>query len=49
MLTGNHTIFGEIVEGEDVVDKITRLERNAQDRPVKDVVLKSVRIETNTG
>src|SRR5438067_4409296 len=48
-LTGNHTIFGEIVEGEDVVDKITRLERNAQDRPVKDVVLKSVRIETNTG
>jgi peptidyl-prolyl cis-trans isomerase A (cyclophilin A) len=48
-LTGNHTIFGEVVEGEDVVDKITRLERNAQDRPAKDVVLRSVKIERNTG
>src|SRR5437588_11996485 len=44
-LTGNHTIFGEVVEGQDVVNKITQLPRNRQDRPVKDVVLKSVTIE----
>src|SRR5579862_5333842 len=44
-LTGNHTIFGEVVEGQDVVDKITKLPRNRQDKPNKDVVLNSVKIE----
>jgi peptidyl-prolyl cis-trans isomerase A (cyclophilin A) len=44
-LTGNHTIFGEVVEGQDVVDKITRVQRNAQDQPLKEVSLKSVKIE----
>ncbi len=45
-LTGNHTIFGEVVEGQDVVDKITKLKRNAQDRPAEDVKLNAVTIET---
>jgi peptidyl-prolyl cis-trans isomerase A (cyclophilin A) len=44
-LTGNHTIFGEVVEGQDIADKITALPRNRQDRPLEDVVLKSVKIE----
>jgi peptidyl-prolyl cis-trans isomerase A (cyclophilin A) len=44
-LTGNHTIFGEVVEGQDVADKITAVARNRQDRPLEDVVLKSVKIE----
>lgn len=44
-LTGNHTIFGEVVEGQDVVDKISKLSRDRQDRPVKPVVLQSVTIE----
>ena len=44
-LTGNHTIFGEVVEGQDVADKITAVPRNRQDKPLKDVVLNSVKIE----
>src|SRR5512140_67015 len=44
-LTGNHTIFGEVVEGQDVADKISKVKKGAQDRPVKDVVINSITIE----
>jgi len=44
-LTGKHTIFGEVVEGQDVADKIANLPRNRQDKPNTDVVVKSVVIE----
>ncbi len=44
-LTGNHTIFGEVVEGQEIADKITKLPRNRQDKPNNDVVLNSVKIE----
>ena len=45
-LTAKHTIFGEVVEGQDIVDKITKVARGRNDRPNKDVVLKKVTIET---
>jgi peptidyl-prolyl cis-trans isomerase A (cyclophilin A) len=44
-LTGKHTIFGEVVEGQDIVDKISKLPRGGNDRPKKDVVVQSVTIE----
>jgi peptidyl-prolyl cis-trans isomerase A (cyclophilin A) len=44
-LTGKHTIFGEVVEGQDIVVKISKVPRNRQDRPAKDVTVKSVKIE----
>ena len=44
-LTGNHTIFGAIVEGQDVADTIRMLARTAQDRPNKDVVVETIKIE----
>jgi peptidyl-prolyl cis-trans isomerase A (cyclophilin A) len=44
-LTGNHTIFGEVAEGQDIADKISKLPRGAQDKPTKPVVLESVTIE----
>jgi peptidyl-prolyl cis-trans isomerase A (cyclophilin A) len=43
-LNGKHTIFGEVVEGKDVVDAISQVDRDRRDRPAKDVVLESVEI-----
>jgi peptidyl-prolyl cis-trans isomerase A (cyclophilin A) len=44
-LTGKHTIFGEVVEGQDIVEKISRVPRNSQDKPNKPVVIESLVIE----
>ena len=44
-LTGKHTIFGEVTEGYDIVEKISKVPTAAGDKPRKDVVLESVTIE----
>ncbi len=36
-LDGAYTVFGEVLEGMDVVDKIAAVERNAADKPLQDI------------
>ena len=43
-LDGRHTIFGEIIEGQPVVDAISQVARNRNDAPLRQVVIESIEI-----
>ena len=43
-LDGQYTVFGEITEGLDVVDRIQQMETDKNDRPLKDVRILHVKI-----
>ena len=44
-LDDRHSVFGEVVEGLDVITKIGSTKTDPRDRPLKDVVITSVKIE----
>lgn len=46
-LDGQYTIFGQVFEGMDIVEKIAQVEVDALDKPVTPVVMEKVTIEQN--
>ncbi|MBR5102405.1 MAG: peptidylprolyl isomerase, partial [Muribaculaceae bacterium] len=43
-LDGQYTVFGEVIEGYDVVDKIQQVATKPDDRPVEDVKILSAKV-----
>ena len=48
-LTGKHTIFGEVIEGSDLVQSLSQVQTDRRDRPTQDIVLESVVIDRDGG
>ena len=44
-LTGRHTVFGKVVKGMDIVDKIAKVKVDASSKPVEPVRIVSVRVK----
>lgn len=44
-LDGKHTVFGEVISGMDIVDKMENVSVDANDHPTKDITITKIKIE----
>ena len=44
-LDGTYTVFGEVIEGLDVVDKIASVQTDSNDKPLNDIKIIKIKIE----
>ncbi len=47
-LDGKHTIFGRVLEGQDVADAISKVRTGARNKPMRNVVIESIEIQETT-
>lgn len=45
-LDGNYAAFGKVIEGMDIVYKISKVSTDANDKPLEDVIIESITIDT---
>ena len=43
-LDGRHTVFGQVISGRDIVDKIAKAKKNKLDKPLEDIKIDSIKI-----
>ena len=44
-LDKHHSIFGKVIEGLEIVENISKVEKDRNDKPLKDIVINNVTIQ----
>ncbi|HHS2949835.1 TPA: peptidylprolyl isomerase, partial [Legionella pneumophila] len=44
-LQGNYNVFGQVISGQEVVDKISKMPTDPQDKPITPVVIENITIQ----